>query len=241
MAAVTVPVRLLALETSGDPLSVALGEDGQLKGCFLLGEPRVHDRMAAELIRRLLEDCGVQPDELDAVALSAGPGSFTGLRIGASLAKGLCFRSPPVLVPVPTLEAFAEAAAPVATALGGRQIVVCTPGHVQETAGGVEGWVFVQHFSPEGIALGSAERRSLSELCPAADTLVCGPAALWIRGGLHVPCLERLSAELILQAGYRRYERGLYAAPDTFVPFYGLDFQPGASRRPQEPPSPQTP
>ncbi|GBD07065.1 tRNA threonylcarbamoyladenosine biosynthesis protein TsaB [bacterium HR21] len=229
MAPVAVPTRLLALETSGDPLSIALGEDGQLRGFVLLGEPRVHDRMAAELIRRLLEDCRVHPEELDAVALSAGPGSFTGLRIGASLAKGLCFRSPPVLVPVPTLEAFAEAAAPFVSRLGGRQILVCTPGHIQESAQNVEGWLFVQRFSPDGTALGSVHRCSLSELAPEPDTFVCGPAAPWIPGGLRLPCLERLSAELILQAGYRRYQRGHRADPATFVPFYALDFQPGSS------------
>ncbi len=239
MAALTVPVRLLALETSGDPLSIALGEDGQLKGLSLVGEPRIHDKMAAELIRRLLQDCALRVEQLDAVAVSAGPGSFTGLRIGASLAKGLCFRVPPVLVPVPTLEAFAEAAAAFVPLLKAREILVCTLGHLPESSTGSEGWLFAQRFSADGTPAGPIERRSLRELAPQPDTLVCGPAAAWVRGGLHLPCLERLSAELILQAGYRRYRDGLSADPDRFTPLYGMEFQPKPSGRhnPLSPPA----
>ncbi|MEN3026463.1 MAG: tRNA (adenosine(37)-N6)-threonylcarbamoyltransferase complex dimerization subunit type 1 TsaB [Chlorobiota bacterium] len=220
------PEWILAIESSGEPLSVALYEGDRLRELSVVAAPRAHDRMAAELVRRLQEDHNLEVPQLHAVAISAGPGSFTSLRIGASLAKGLCFGSSPVLVPVPTLEALAEAAAPVAQALGLRRIIACVPGHLTQTDSGVEGWLFVQEFDPEATPIRELQQYELSALCPSEDTLLCGPAASLIAGGLHVPCLERLSAEWVGIAGYRRYLQGATVAPEEFTPIYGAEFQP---------------
>ncbi len=220
------PTRVLGIETSGDPLSVALVEDGQLQGFFLLGEPRVHDRAAAELVRRLLEDCGLELSQLDAVALSAGPGSFTGLRIGASLAKGLCFEAPPAFVAVPTLEALAEAAVPAAHLAGARCIMACVPSHITQKDQGIEGWLFIQRFSPTGIPESNIERRPLDDIPADSHTLLCGPGAPWVPQGLHLPILERLSAEWIALAGFYRYLRGMVTSVEEFTPLYGMEFQP---------------
>jgi tRNA threonylcarbamoyladenosine biosynthesis protein TsaB len=64
------------------------------------------------LIDDVLRDAGVEPDCLDAVAVSQGPGSFTGLRIGISTAKGLAYAGRARVVGVPTLEALVRAAKP---------------------------------------------------------------------------------------------------------------------------------
>ncbi|MCS6965397.1 MAG: tRNA (adenosine(37)-N6)-threonylcarbamoyltransferase complex dimerization subunit type 1 TsaB [Candidatus Kapabacteria bacterium] len=220
------PAWIVAIESSGEPLSIALSEDDRLQGLSVVAAPRAHDRMAAELIRRLLEDHNLEVPQLHAVAISAGPGSFTSLRIGASLAKGLCFGSSPLLVPVPTLEALAEAAAPVAQALRLRRIMACVPGHLTPTDSGTEGWLFVQEFNPDATPTQELQRYELSALRPSEDTLLCGPGAPLVAGGLHIPCLERLSAEWIATAGYRRYLQGIAAAPEEFAPIYGLEFQP---------------
>lgn len=221
------PLRILGIETSGEPLSIALLAEEELLGLSVLGLPRAHDRMAAEFIRRLLEDCELELQHIDAVALSAGPGSFTGLRIGASLAKGLCFGSPPpTLVAVPTLEAIAEAAAPVAQACKAEQILACVVGHLTRSDTGVEGWLFVQSFSPTAVPLSGVERCDLTALHPTPATLVCGPAAPLLPSGIHIPWLERLSAEWIARAGLRRYRRGESTPAEEFVPFYGMEFAP---------------
>jgi tRNA threonylcarbamoyl adenosine modification protein YeaZ len=220
------PLRILGIETAADPLSVALLLDEELQGLYLLGEPHVHDRMAAELVRRLLEDCHLELSQLDAVAISAGPGSFTGLRIGASLAKGLCFEAPPALVPVPTLEALAEAAAPVAQALQLRSILACIPGHLTHSEEGTHGWLFVQEFSPTASPLTPLQRRLLHELVADERTLLCGPGAPWVKQGIHIPWLERLCAEWIARAGLRRYAQGHRISADAFVPLYGMEFEP---------------
>lgn len=98
---------LLAIESSNIICSVALFVESNLVGEYTIYSPNQHDKMLAELTRRILLDFETSPQKLDYVAVSAGPGSFTGLRIGASLAKALCFNSETKLVAVPTIDAFA--------------------------------------------------------------------------------------------------------------------------------------
>lgn len=80
----------VALETSTDLASVAVGEDGRLRAETSLSARVDHSETVLPEVARLLERCGRSADELEAVVVGAGPGSFTGVRIGASLAKGLC-------------------------------------------------------------------------------------------------------------------------------------------------------
>ena len=218
---------ILAIESSGEPLSIALAQGERLLGLSLLGLPRIHDRMAAELVRRLLQDCNLSAAQLDAVAISAGPGSFTSLRIGASLAKGLCMEGRPALVPVPTLEALAEAALLVARMLGAEQILACIP-----TTDSPDAELFVQRFAldsaelsirsfPEGL-----QRLRAESLEPSPRTLLCGPASGRLRGGLRLPYLERLSAEWIAASGLRRLLSGQFVAAEEFLPLYGWEFTP---------------
>jgi tRNA threonylcarbamoyladenosine biosynthesis protein TsaB len=73
-------------------------------------ESRSHTASLPALVERALEAAGVRLEELDAVAVSIGPGSFTGLRIGLALAKGLAFAGDLAVAAVPTLEALAWSA-----------------------------------------------------------------------------------------------------------------------------------
>lgn len=80
----------LALETSTRLGSVAVGRDGELLAESSLSVRAAHSETVLPEVRRLLERCSVAPRELARVVVGAGPGSFTGVRIAASLAKGLC-------------------------------------------------------------------------------------------------------------------------------------------------------
>ena len=102
-------MKILALETATLAGSVALADDEE----GLIGEVRVNVKIAhAErlmpAIDWLLKASGISIHDIDAFALSIGPGSFTGLRIGLSTAKGFAFATNKPLVPVPTLNAFAR-------------------------------------------------------------------------------------------------------------------------------------
>lgn len=102
---------LLALETATDVCSVALLQETQVIVELTLARPRAHAENLVTLIRDALQYGGVTVAAVDAVAVSQGPGSYTGLRIGASTAKGLATAVDAQLVPVPSLEALAAAAA----------------------------------------------------------------------------------------------------------------------------------
>lgn len=99
---------LLALETSSPVCSVALYEDAQLLGLSELRIEKSHSSHITVLIEQLLENTGHQKSELSAIAVSGGPGSYTGLRIGGATAKGLCYSLDIPLVEVSTLHAMAQ-------------------------------------------------------------------------------------------------------------------------------------
>lgn len=101
---------LLSLETSSPICSIALHRitDGHLLGQSELRLDKSHSTHLTVLIEQLLENTGHQLADLAAVAVSDGPGSYTGLRIGGAAAKGLCFALDIPLVAVGTLPALAR-------------------------------------------------------------------------------------------------------------------------------------
>ncbi|WBL21993.1 tRNA (adenosine(37)-N6)-threonylcarbamoyltransferase complex dimerization subunit type 1 TsaB [Zunongwangia sp. HRR-M8] len=104
---------ILCLETATTNCSVALCEDGNL---IALKEDNSKGYSHAEklhvFIDQILKENKLEINNLDAVAVSKGPGSYTGLRIGVSTAKGLCFAQDIPLISVPTLTALAKKVAP---------------------------------------------------------------------------------------------------------------------------------
>ncbi|HET9333277.1 MAG TPA: tRNA (adenosine(37)-N6)-threonylcarbamoyltransferase complex dimerization subunit type 1 TsaB [Gemmatimonadota bacterium] len=102
--------RVLAIDTATPGGSIALRVGGETRERVL--EWRASFRQAAPAIDELLAEAGILPGELDAIAVPSGPGSFTGLRVGAALALGLARITGVTLSAVPTLAAVAEAFAP---------------------------------------------------------------------------------------------------------------------------------
>lgn len=111
-------MNLLAIETSTEGCSVALSFEGALLERYERA-PRRHAELLLPWVRSLLAECGVSLSELDAIAFSRGPGSFTSLRIGIGVVQGLAWASERPVVPVSSLAATAQtaAAAGVTTAL----------------------------------------------------------------------------------------------------------------------------
>ena len=100
-------MRILAFETSAKAASVALLTDGALTAESFQNSGLTHSRTIMKLAQDLLETCELSPADLDFVAWANGPGSFTGIRIGAAAAKGLCWGLELPALPVSTLEAMA--------------------------------------------------------------------------------------------------------------------------------------
>jgi tRNA threonylcarbamoyladenosine biosynthesis protein TsaB len=95
---------IISLETSGESCSVALHKKGQLLAHHQINEPQAHAVRLATLIEKVFEEASLKAQDLSAVAISAGPGSYTGLRIGTSTAKGMCVALGIPLIAVNTLE-----------------------------------------------------------------------------------------------------------------------------------------
>ena len=101
------PACLLAIETTGVACSVALAHGGELIEDLRVAERR-HNALVLGMVDALLAAAGLVPSQLDAVAFSAGPGSFTGVRIGAAVAQGIALGVDIGVAPVPTSAVMAE-------------------------------------------------------------------------------------------------------------------------------------
>ncbi len=98
---------ILLIETATSVCSVALSRDGQVVSYREVNEPNVHASRLTLFIEAVMKEAKVKYRDLSAVAVSKGPGSYTGLRIGVSTAKGLCFALGIPLIAVDTLFAMA--------------------------------------------------------------------------------------------------------------------------------------
>jgi tRNA threonylcarbamoyladenosine biosynthesis protein TsaB len=100
---------IVCIETATKSCSVALARDGHLVAVKEeVSEQYSHSEQLTVSIEQLLQQEGLKVSDLDAIAVSSGPGSYTGLRIGVSTAKGLCYASDMPLISISTLEAMSQ-------------------------------------------------------------------------------------------------------------------------------------
>ena len=96
--------RIILIETSTALCSTALAEDGTITSYRESSAPKAHASLTAVFVQEMLAERGLTLADCDAVCVSMGPGSYTGLRVGVSTAKGLCFGSGKPLLAVGTLD-----------------------------------------------------------------------------------------------------------------------------------------
>lgn len=218
---------LLSIETSGAVCGVAVARINN-GGYALLSTievliPNVHDGALARIASQCMAEASLGITDIDVVAVSSGPGSFTGLRIGASFAKGLCFSASPRLLAVPTMQSLAAASTEVATLAGRTSIVTVIPSH--------RDLVYLQHFDVQALPLTDVTMFTISqamEQC-TSTALIVGPGAALVSptpvSGLSrcSPRFVSLAASLML-----RNPNVSYADAMTFEPGYRQDFVPKA-------------
>jgi tRNA threonylcarbamoyladenosine biosynthesis protein TsaB len=131
-------LKILALDTSSDACSVALWTDDTLLERYETGNQ--HSGRILSLVQAVLAESGHALTQLDAIAFSRGPGSFTGLRIGAGVTQGLAFGADLPVLPVSSLAALAQglAADKVLAALDARMNQLYWGAYVRNARGFVE-------------------------------------------------------------------------------------------------------
>ena len=225
---------LLALETSGASLGVALRDDSGLLFEENVVAGALHGKALAPLIRKALASRQFKPADLGAVAVSLGPGSWTGLRIGISAAKALAWGAGLTLVAVPSFEALALDAARRA------------PGHARlllrdarsegffvalfsETLWPPERWIGESVLRPPAVAAAAQRVMAAHTGVPLA---VCGDrvcldavaAAAAQHGWRIVNDCQHITAGAVAECGWQRLQRGegLQSAADihTLAPLY---------------------
>ncbi len=101
-------MKILSIDTSTAAASAALVQDGNLCCEYILNDGKKHSEKLITLIDTVIKSCGMEASDIDVFACSTGPGSFTGLRVGASAIKGMAQALDKVVIGVPTLDGLAS-------------------------------------------------------------------------------------------------------------------------------------
>lgn len=217
---------ILLLETSTAKLSVALARDGKVIASRECEEPRLQASLTAPLVKEVLDSQGLTVADCDAVCVGKGPGSYTGLRVGVSTAKGLAFGAGLPLIAIGSLDVL------VAGADRASHIVPMIDARRME--------VYTAVYSPDGEQLTPVEAKiigpdSFADELAAGSVLFIGDGALKCREVITHPNarfeeawpLASNMAALAQKAfDEKRFEDLAY-----FEPFYLKDFVATVSRK----------
>lgn len=221
---------ILSIETGTDICSVAIARDGELLSLRESDEGRDHAKKVAVFVDELLDETGISPDELDAIAVGMGPGSYTGLRIGVSFAKGLCYGLQIPLVAVGSLDALTEVAiedneAGILDVENWDDSILCPMVDARRME------VYTQLFDSRGVALSQVKAEIVTEESFAQERR---ERQLVIFGNGAAKCRELLpdaayinvtpSARGLVRLAQRRLDEGRVEDIAYFEPFYLKDF-----------------
>ncbi len=214
-------MNLLAIDTSSDACSVALQAGENLSEKHSV-KPREHTRILVPMIDELLQGSGIELADLDAVVLGNGPGSFIGMRIGASVAQGICYGAALKIVPVSSLAAIAAEAIETH---GADQVLVAQDARMHEV------YLGRFHRDADGLPLASADEeiRRIGVFDDLAEKHVAAGGAWQKFPELLKENHERISrfveisvprARHLLACGARALQNGGAIAPHALLPSY---------------------
>ncbi len=222
---------ILCIETGTDICSVAIARDGELISLRESDEGRDHARQVAVFVDELLEEISLRPEELDAVAVGKGPGSYTGLRIGVSFAKGLCYGIQKPLIAIGSLDALTEVAredyeAGILDIEGWDDAVLCPMVDARRME------VYTQRFTSRGEALSEVSAEVITAESFAAERVSDHPFVIFGNGAKK--CEEVLSgatwvavapsARGLVRLAEEAFEKAQFENLAYFEPFYLKDF-----------------
>ena len=190
--------RIILIETSTALCSTALLEGDAITASRMSDTPRAHASMTAPFIKEMLDERGLRVQDCDAVCLSMGPGSYTGLRVGSSTAKGLCFGAGIPLLAVGTLDVLAAQAMEEGLPNGCKYIVPMIDARRME--------VYTAVYSADGQRLTNIEPRiieSIDSIVPDAPSVILSDPSVILSDPSVIlsECEESLSTSVTLFIG----------------------------------------
>lgn len=187
---------ILALDASSDACSVALWRDGVIDELFEIS-PRSHTKRLLPMVDELLKKHEIKGAELDAIAFSAGPGSFTGLRICLGIVQGLAFGWQCPVIPVSTLHAMALTAQRELSITADQSILVALDARMGE--------VYAGHYRVEsdGVKAVAADA-VLAPAAVAANFILPESNLVAIGPGWHYPDMPLLNGDAAKLEWYPR-------------------------------------
>ena len=225
--------RILLIESSTSLCSVALAEGGAITSYKESSAPKAHASLTAVFIRDILSERGITLNDCDAVCVSMGPGSYTGLRVGVSTAKGLCFGSGKPLMAVGTLDTLVAQAREIPGLDGDLKYVI-----PMIDARRME--VYTAVFTPEGKQLTETapaiiDENSFAEQLEQGQCLFIGDGAGKCADVIRHPnahfiqCSPKASAMLI--PAINAYKEKRFEDVAYFEPFYLKEFVATVSKK----------
>lgn len=225
--------RLIMIETSTSLCSTAIAEDGKVIAERISDEPRAHASLTALFVSEMLKEAGLRVSDCDAVAVSEGPGSYTGLRVGVSTAKGLCFGAGIPLIAVGTLDTLVWQAKEEGLVPDGcKYIVPMIDARRME--------VYTAVYSAEGKRLTPVEAKVIGpdafrEYLEQGEVLFVGDGALKCRDVIPSPNARFEEAHPLARhmaaAAQKAFEEGKFENLAYFEPFYLKDFVATVSKK----------
>lgn len=221
---------ILCIETGTDICSVGLARDGELVSLRESDEGRDHAKNVAVFVDELLRENGVAAEELSAVAVGMGPGSYTGLRIGVSFAKGLCYGLQIPLVAVGSLDSMVQVAredyeAGIIDVERWEDAVLCPMVDARRME------VYTQMFDTQGQPLNEVKaeivtEESFKEWRNERQLVIFGNGAAKCREVLSNATYINVtpSARGLAALAHQRFEAGQTEDIAYFEPFYLKDF-----------------
>ncbi|MBR5403359.1 MAG: tRNA (adenosine(37)-N6)-threonylcarbamoyltransferase complex dimerization subunit type 1 TsaB [Bacteroidales bacterium] len=219
--------RILLIETSTAVLSVALSENGTVVASRECREPRLQASLTAPLVKEVLDAKGLTVSDCDAICVGKGPGSYTGLRVGVSTAKGLAFGAGLPLIAIGSLDILAQAAID-----GSHTIIPMIDARRME--------VYTAVFSPSGDQLTPVEAKiigpdSFKEQLEAGPVVFIGDGALKCKDVITHPNASFVEAwplaANMARLAQKAFDQNRFDDLAYFEPFYLKDFVATVSRK----------
>lgn len=213
-------MRIVGIETSGTGSQVALAEDGQLRFAWADTVGRRHAQELVPALKKLLSRSDWQPGDLDLVAVSVGPGSYTGLRVGITCAKTLAYAAKLDVLGIGTPETIAQNAPPEAEQVD--VIIDAQRSEVYATRFRRAGDATWRVEEPGTVIIAADEWASRVE----PDTLLLGPGLTRHRdrfasvGRVGEEALWAPRVEVLIQLAWRDYQAGRRMDLHALAPVY---------------------